>query len=98
MPQHRFRLFDDLSFLQPLDKPGILSRFLARHRSYFARQGLDFDALSNDGACARLLLDVFTRPERMVTCFVTCTWPTRTVTNESSKRLSAGDRPSVHPE
>jgi hypothetical protein len=65
MPQHKFRRFDDLSFLQSLDKPGILSRFLAGHRSYFARQGLDIDALSNDDACARLLLDVFTRPERM---------------------------------
>ena len=65
MPQHRFRLFDDLSFLQSLDKPGILSRFLAGHRSYFARRGLDIDALSNDDACARRLLEVFTRPEHM---------------------------------
>ena len=66
MARHRFRLFDDLFFLQSLDKAGILSRFLAGHRAYFARQGLDVDALSNDDACARRLLEVFTRPdERM---------------------------------
>jgi hypothetical protein len=66
MTQHRFRLFGNLSFLQSLDKVTNLSRFLAEHRDYFARQGLDIDALSNDDACARRLLEVFTRPdERM---------------------------------
>jgi hypothetical protein len=66
MPQHQFRLFGNLAFLQSLDKVGILSRFLAKHRDYFVRQGIDIDALSNDDACARRLLEIFTRPdERM---------------------------------
>jgi hypothetical protein len=66
MPQHRFRLFGDLSFLQSLDKAGVLRRFLAEYRSYFVRQALDIDALTNDDACARRLLEIFTRPsERM---------------------------------
>jgi hypothetical protein len=39
---------------------------LADHRDYFARQGLDIDTLTNDDACARRLLEAFTRPsERM---------------------------------
>jgi hypothetical protein len=66
MPQHRFRLFGNLSFLQSVDKEDILGRFLAEHRSYLARQGLDIDALTNDDACARRLLEAFTKPdERM---------------------------------
>jgi hypothetical protein len=66
MPQNAFRLFGNLAFLQSLDKGGILSRFLAEHRPYFVRQGLDIDALKNDDACARRLLEIFTRPsERM---------------------------------
>ena len=66
MPQHAFRLFGNLAFLQSLDKEGILSRFLAEHRPYFVRQGLDIDALKNNDACARRLLEIFTRPsERM---------------------------------
>lgn len=66
MPQHRFRLFGNLSFLQSIDKENILSRFLAEHRPYLARQGLGIDALTNDDACARRLLKVFTTPdERM---------------------------------
>jgi hypothetical protein len=66
MPQHEFRLFGNLAFLQSLDKEGILSRFLSEYRTYFTRQGLDVDALSNDDACARRLLEIFTRPdERM---------------------------------
>jgi hypothetical protein len=59
------RLFDNLSFLQSLDKPGILSRFLAKYRSHFTRHGIDIDTLSNDDACARRLLEAFTKPERM---------------------------------
>ena len=66
MTQHRFRLFGNLSFLQSVDKVNNLSCFLAEHREYFARQGLDINALSNDDACARRLLEVFARPdERM---------------------------------
>jgi hypothetical protein len=66
MPQHRFRLFGNLCFLQSVDKISIFRRFLAEHRSYFARQGLDIDALTNDDACARRLLEIFTTPdERM---------------------------------
>lgn len=66
MPQHQFRLFSNLSFLQSLDKVRSLAPFLAEYRSYFMRQDLDVDALTNDDACARRLLEVFTRPdERM---------------------------------
>lgn len=66
MARHQFRLFSNLSFLQSLDKTCTLSRFLADHRPYFTRQGLDIDALTNDDACARRLLEVFTRQdERM---------------------------------
>jgi hypothetical protein len=66
MAQHRFRLFGNLSFLQSIDKAGILRRLLTEYRVYFSRQGLDIDSLSNDDACARQLLGFFTRPdERM---------------------------------
>ena len=66
MTQHGFRLFGNLSFLQSVDKVNNLSCFLAEHWEYFARQELDINALSNDDACARRLLEVFTRPdERM---------------------------------
>ena len=63
MARHRFRLFGNLSFLQSMDKEKVLSRLLATHRDYFARQELDVDALSNDDACARRLLEVFTRSD-----------------------------------
>jgi hypothetical protein len=66
MPQHHFRLFGNLDFLQSIDKPGALSQCLSKYRSYFTHQGLDVHALENDDACARRLLKVFTRSdERM---------------------------------
>ncbi len=63
MSQLRFRNFGNLSFLQSVDKPRFLSRLLAGHSAYLARHGIDVGALSNDDACARRLLEVFTQPD-----------------------------------
>jgi hypothetical protein len=61
--QLRFRNFGNLSFLQSVDKPRFLSRLLAEHSAYFVRHGIDVGALTNDDACARRLLEVFTQPD-----------------------------------
>ncbi|NQV47015.1 MAG: hypothetical protein HQ504_04455 [Rhodospirillaceae bacterium] len=63
MASLKFRLFGNLSFLQSLDKEKVLRRLLASHSDYFLRQGLDVNALSNDDACARQLLEVFTKSD-----------------------------------
>lgn len=63
MSQLRFRNFGNLSFLQSVDKPRFLSRLLQEHSAYFARYGIDVGALTNDDACARRLLEVFTQPD-----------------------------------
>lgn len=63
MSQLRFRNFGNLSCLQSVDKPRFLSRLLAEHSEYFARHGIDVGALTNDDACARRLLEVFTQPD-----------------------------------
>ncbi|HET6377633.1 MAG TPA: hypothetical protein VFG05_04920 [Methylocella sp.] len=61
MPQFRLKNFSDLAFLQTVDKPNVLGKLLAPHREYFKRQGLDIARLSNDDACARQLLAIFTK-------------------------------------
>lgn len=63
MPQLRFRNFADLAFVQSVDKPHYLSQLLARHADYFSRHGVDIRALTNDDDCARMLVEVFTRPD-----------------------------------
>jgi len=61
--QLRFRNFGNLPFILSVDKPRFLSRLLAEHSAYFARHGIDVGALTNDDACARRLLEVFTQPD-----------------------------------
>lgn len=63
MPRLRFRNFSDLAFIQGIDKPAHLGPFLARHKEYFARQGLDVTKLTNSDATDRRLLRIFTEPD-----------------------------------
>lgn len=63
MPRAHFRNFGNLSFLQSVDKPRFLSRLLAEHPEYLTRHAIDVSALTNDDACARRLLDIFTQPD-----------------------------------
>jgi len=63
MPQHRFKNFSDLAFIQSIDKPKFLGPMLAKHKTYFDRQKLDVTKLTNDDACDRRLLAVFTKPD-----------------------------------
>jgi hypothetical protein len=63
LPRLRFRNFSDLGFLQSIDKPRYFTPLLVPHADYFARQGLDISALTNDDACDRRLLAVFTKPD-----------------------------------
>ncbi|HHH31508.1 MAG TPA: hypothetical protein ENK57_24610 [Polyangiaceae bacterium] len=63
MAQLRFKNFSDLSFIQSIDKPKFLGPLLGEHKDYFERQKLDVTTLTNDDACDRRLLSVFTKPD-----------------------------------
>jgi len=63
MPRLRFKNFSDLTFIQSIDKSTHLGPFLATHRDYFERQGIDVTKLKNDDATDRRLLRIFTQPD-----------------------------------
>ena len=63
MAQLRFRRFNDLAFLQSIDKPQYCAPLLLPFSDYFKRQGLDVSKLANDDATDRKLLEVFTKPD-----------------------------------
>ena len=61
MPLPMFQRFNNLGFLQGIDKPKYLRRLLAPFSAYFARQKLKVANLDNSPASDRALLAVFTR-------------------------------------
>ncbi|MCA9631968.1 MAG: hypothetical protein KC766_30150 [Myxococcales bacterium] len=63
MPRLQFKNFSDLAFIQSIDKPRFLGPLLAGHKDFFDRQKVDVTALTNDDACDRRLLTVFTQPD-----------------------------------
>lgn len=66
MAEFRFRNFSDLAFLQAIDKPRFLAPLLTRYESFCRSKGIEPGQLRNDDPSARMLLDVFARPDEQM--------------------------------
>jgi hypothetical protein len=66
MARPEFRRFNDLAFLQAIDKPKYLRRLLGPFAPYFTRNGVEISTLDNSPETDKALLAVFTRAQEPI--------------------------------